>query len=771
MPTMTTPLPTTIAGWLSAYRAGARPAELIPALAARLAEDDPAWILRCDAAHLNAQLDRLAALQREGRALPLAGVPFAVKDNIDVAGLPTTAACPAFAYTPERHATVVQCLLDAGAILIGKTNLDQFATGLVGTRSPYGAVPCPLDPQRVSGGSSSGSASVVARGLVAFALGTDTAGSGRVPAGFNHLVGLKPTPGRVGMNGVLPACRTLDVVSIFALDVADAAHVLAVMEGPDDGPVFQSAAQRPAWLGRLGRTLRVGVPADVAALDEALGYRVAWTGALARLTTLSPTAAGGAPAWAGEGIEIVPIDMAPFDAVARLLYDGPWVAERHSVVQDLLRTQPDAIDPTVRRVIARAAEFDATAAFEARYRLAELARATETVWQGIDTLLVPTAPTHPTLAAVAAEPVLRNSELGRYTNFVNLLGLAALAVPAGETPAGLPFGVTWIAPGGSDAALAALGTCWQLAAPPGTQPVGAHLPALTAADLQPATQPASAPTLALAVVGAHLQGMPLHGQLVERGARLLARTHTAPRYRLHALPGTVPPKPGLARVGPGEAGHAIALEVYELSVDQVGSFLALIPPPLGLGTVELADGTWVKGFICEPAGLFGAPDVSAFGGWRGYMAAGVTPAAAPVGLSADRLDLPATHAELGPLFDAYEAALMANDVEALTGFFWDDPRVTRYGIADRQWGAEALAAWRAGVPAPNFTRQLLHPRVLGLGPDVAIVQVEFLRSDTPLRGFQTQTWARMAGLGWKIVAAHVSMIEWPHPLQASPATD
>ena len=763
MPTMTPPLPTTIAGWLAAYRDGARPEALIPALAARLAEDDPAWILRCEAAHLSAQLDRLAALQREGRALPLAGVPFAVKDNIDVAGLPTTAACPAFAYTPERHATVVQRLLDAGAILIGKTNLDQFATGLVGTRSPYGAVPCPLDPQRVSGGSSSGSASVVARGLVAFALGTDTAGSGRVPAGFNHLVGLKPTPGRVGMDGVLPACRTLDVVSVFALDVADAARVMAVMEGADDGPVFQSAPLRPAWLGRLGRPLRVGVPADVSALDVALGYRVAWAGALAQLTTLSPTAAGGAPAWAGDGIEIVPIDLAPFDAVARLLYDGPWVAERHSVVRDLLRTQPDAIDPTVRRVIARAAEFDATAAFEARYRLAELARATEAVWQGIDVLLVPTAPTHPTLAAVAAEPVLRNSELGRYTNFVNLLGLAALAVPAGETLAGLPFGVTWIAPGGSDAALAALGTCWQLAAPAGAQPVGAHLPALTPADLHPAAQPASAPTLALAVVGAHLQGMPLHGQLVERGARLLARTHTASRYRLHALPGTVPPKPGLARVGPGEAGHAIALEVYELPVDQVGSFLALIPPPLGLGTVELADGTWVKGFICEPAGLLGAPDVSAFGGWRAYMAAGVTPAAVPVGLAADRLDLPATHAELGPLFDAYEAALMANDIEALTGFFWDDPRVTRYGIADRQWGAEALAAWRAGVPTPAFTRQLVHPRVLGLGPDVAIVQVEFLRSDTALRGFQTQCWSQLAGRGWKIVAAHVSMIEWPHP--------
>ncbi|MFM2059872.1 MAG: allophanate hydrolase, partial [Pseudomonadota bacterium] len=318
--------PLTLHDWRAAYRSGARPAELLAALLARLAADDPAWIMRCDAARLQAQLARLAEREAAGAALPLYGVPFAVKDNIDVAGWPTTAACPAYAYTPTRHASVVERLLDAGAVLVGKTNLDQFATGLVGTRSPYGAVPNPIDASRVSGGSSSGSASVVARGLVPFALGTDTAGSGRVPAGFNHLVGLKPTPGRLGMQGVLPACRTLDVVSVFALSVADAAEVLELIDGPDDGPVFQCHPLRPAWLGRLGRPLRVGVPADTAELDAGLGYPAAWAAALERLTTLAAADGAEPPAWAGAGIEIVPVDLTPFFAVAQLLYDGPWVA-------------------------------------------------------------------------------------------------------------------------------------------------------------------------------------------------------------------------------------------------------------------------------------------------------------------------------------------------------------------------------------------------------------------------------------------------------------
>lgn len=588
----------TLADWRAAYADGARPSDLLAPLLAQRSVDDPAWIHRCSATFITAQLDRLAT--SEARALPLYGVPFAVKDNIDVAGLPTTAGCPAFAFTPERHATVVQRLMDAGAVLVGKTNLDQFATGLVGTRSPFGEVPNSFDAAYVSGGSSSGSASVVARGLAAFSLGTDTAGSGRVPAGLNNLVGLKPTPGRVPMAGVLPACRTLDVVSVFALTVADAAQVMAVIEGADDEPAFQTLPLQPPWLGRTGAPLRVGVPASPGC-DAALGYDLAFDEALAQLR-----------AW---GLQPVPIDMTPLFDVARLLYDGPWVAERYAVVQSLIEQTPEVLDPTVRRVIGAAVGQDAVAAFRARYALEDLRRQIAPLWQAIDVLMVPTTPTCPTRAAVAADPVLRNSELGRYTNFVNLLGQAALAVPSGISRSGLPFGVTFIAPGGSDAALASLGARWEAAR---ALPLGHRLRAARPADTALAALPAAAPTLAVAVVGAHLAGMPLHGQLVERGCRLVERTTTAPHYRLYALPDTVPPKPGLARVVDG--GVAIELEVYDMPAAAVGSFLALIPHPLGLGSVQLADGRWVKGYICEGMGLAGALDISAHGGWRAWRA-------------------------------------------------------------------------------------------------------------------------------------------------------
>jgi allophanate hydrolase len=602
----------TLSDWRHAYRDGASPRTLLAALRQRLVDLSPpgAWITLAGTADLEAAVaalesraarhpDRAAAL----RAMPLFGVPFAVKDNIDVAGLPTTAACPAYARTPLAHAFAVARLVEAGAVCMGKTNLDQFATGLVGARSPYGRPSSTFAPERVSGGSSSGSAVAVARGDVAFALGTDTAGSGRVPAGFNNLVGLKPTPGRVSNAGVVPACRTLDCISVLALEVADAAAVLAVMEGPDPADAFsnfRTGAAQPK------RALRVGVPATPLFHGD-LGYPACFAQAMAQVAALGHTT--------------VPIDFGPLFAVAKLLYSGPWVAERHAVVQALLERDPLAIDPVVRRVIEVADDFTATDAFRAQYELRDAQRATAALWADLDLLMVPTAPTHPTHAEIDADPLGANAQLGTYTNFVNLLGWCALALPAGFTAGGLPFGVTFIAPGAADAALARFGQTWEAAV---ALPLGAtgRTPAArpTPADA-PGLWPASEATVPIAVVGAHLSGLPLNGQLTERGATLREAVFTAPHYRLFALPGTVPPKPGLLRVA--EGGAAIAVEVWDMPVAAVGSFLALIPPPLGLGSLELADGRLVHGFLCEAHALAAARDVTAFGGWRAFLAAGM----------------------------------------------------------------------------------------------------------------------------------------------------
>jgi allophanate hydrolase len=535
--------------------------------------------------------------------MPLFGVPFAVKDNIDIAGVPTTAACPAFSYTPEAHATVVARLIEAGAVWVGKTNLDQFATGLVGARSPYGRPSSAFAQDRISGGSSSGSAVVVARGDVAFALGTDTAGSGRVPAGFNNIVGLKPTPGRVSCTGVVPACRSIDCVSVLALTVADAARVLAVIEGPDSSDAYSAFRLGPA----LPKTvLRVGIPrlpvftGETADVDA---YATAFDKAAAHLHAL--------------GHDVVRLDFAPLLAVARLLYGGPWVAERHAVVQALLERDPAAIEPTVRRVIEGARSFSATDAFRAQYLLRDARRDTAALWQQVDLLMVPTAPGHPRHIDIDADPLGANALLGTYTNFVNLLGWCALALPASFTGNGLPFGVTFVAPGAADAALARFGLGWEASL---KLPLGATGRRFTPASEGAATQPwpAGAPTLPIAVVGAHLSGLALNAQLVERGATLREATQTAPHYRLFALPNTVPPKPGLLRVN--EGGASIAVEVWDLPLDAVGSFLALIPSPLGLGSMELADGHWVHGFLCEAHALEKARDVTSFGGWRNFVA-------------------------------------------------------------------------------------------------------------------------------------------------------
>lgn len=546
-----------------------------------------------------------AAGKALGFALPLAGLSFAVKDNIDVAGAPTTAACPAFDRLPKAHAAVVQRLLEAGASLAGKTNLDQFACGLNGTRSPYGEVPNAFDARYVSGGSSSGSAYVVAAGEVDFALGTDTAGSGRVPAGLNNIVGLKPSRGLLSTFGVVPAAQSADCVSIFARTVATAVDVLLAAVGHDARDPYS----RDLALSRkpLPAHFRFGVPDRLSFFGDAAAER-AFNDATARLLAM-----GGSP---------VTISYAPLAEAAALLYESALVAERYAAVREFFDAHGDEVIEPVRGILASGRNYSAADVFEAQTRLRAIAQQVEPMWRDIDVLLVPTAPTHYTREQMRADPVVLNRNLGAYTNFVNLLDYAALSVPSSLRPDGLPFGITLIGPCGSDLALADLGQRYHHATGLAQGATGVPLPEPRAI---PGLAAPDAGTLPIAVVGAHLSGMPLNAQLTERGAKLLRATTTSPFYRLYALPGTVPPKPGLQRVVEGNEGAAIALEVWAVPLAQVGSFLSLIPPPLGLGSVELADGSWVKGFICEGHALAGAQDVTHHGGWRAYVASRATP--------------------------------------------------------------------------------------------------------------------------------------------------
>jgi allophanate hydrolase len=581
-------------------RGGLTPTRLIEEILTRIAArgDDHVWIHRLSPDDL---LSFARGLEARGSAgMPLYGVPFAIKDNIDLAGCPTTAACPAFAYGARESATVVQRLIDAGAMPIGKTNLDQFATGLNGVRSPYGAPSSALAADYVSGGSSSGSAVAVAAGLVSFSLGTDTAGSGRVPAAFNNLVGLKPTRGLVSAQGVVPACRSLDCVSIFALTAGDAGDVLSIAKGFDPADPFSrresatAGAQRPRDI----RGVRFGVPqpGQLEYFGNAAGE--ALFGAMLRLIQRL-------------GGEVVEIDFAPFLETARLLYEGPWVAERYVAIRDFIDRQPESLHPITRQIIGGGAKPLAADAFAAYYRLKELQRLVEPIWRTIDVLITPTAGRHYTIAEMLAEPVKLNSNLGYYTNFMNLLDLAAIAVPAGIQTDGSPFGVTLAAPAWSDQALCELGDILHRAQDLKLGALDHTLP-----PRRPAPASAFDGVVRLAVCGAHMSGLPLNHQLTERGGRLNRRCRTAALYRLFALPGGPPARPGLLRV---ENGRAIEVEVWELPSASFGSFVAGIAAPLGIGALELEDGEQVKGFLCEAYGTKDARDITELGGWRRYL--------------------------------------------------------------------------------------------------------------------------------------------------------
>jgi allophanate hydrolase len=570
------------------------PAEIMVQLMDRadLAEQRHIWISRLSREQV---MSHVRALQsRAIDDLPLYGIPFVIKDNIDLAGVPTTAACPPFAYTPSRSASVVQRLLDAGAIPLGKTNLDQFATGLVGTRSPHGACRNSFNAEYISGGSSSGSAVAVATGLASFSLGTDTAGSGRVPAAFNNLVGLKPSLGRLSTRGVVPACRSLDCVSIFALTAPDAASVLDVAEGFDPEDPYARKVGNAAI-----PNLRFGVPRrEQLQFYGDSEYERLFDASIARLESSG-------------GIR-VEIDFAPFLDAARLLYEGPWVAERYAAVGRFMDAHPDALFPVTAQIIAGGRTPSAVEAFEGEYHLKALKRASESAWSHVDFIVTPTAGTIYTIAAVDADPIRLNARLGYYTNFMNLFDLAGVAVPAGFRSDGLPFGITLVGPQASDRALLALADTEHRRS---AATLGATNVQLSASSgVAPAL---AAGYIALAVCGAHMDGLPLNHQLRDRGGYFLQHTHTSPSYRLFALPGGPPHRPGLVRVPRG--GAAIDIEIWALPTETLGSFVASIPAPLGIGKVELESGAVVSGFICEGYAASGAADITEFGGWRAYI--------------------------------------------------------------------------------------------------------------------------------------------------------
>ena len=570
------------------------PTQVVDAILARCTaySDRNIWITLLDRDRLHRYARDVEARGIESQ--PLYGIPFAIKDNIDLADVPTTAACPDFAYTPTRSATVVERLMSAGAIPLGKTNLDQFATGLVGTRSPYGPCRNAFDPNYISGGSSAGSAVSVALGLASFSLGTDTAGSGRVPAAFNNLVGLKPTCGLLSTRGVVPACRTLDAVSIFALTADDAAQIAAAAQGYDTQDPYSRAS--PAVPGaNFNERFRFAVPqAEQLEFFGNTEAQALFARSVERLKAMG-------------GVASV-IDFADFLETARLLYNGPWVAERYQAIREFIEHQPNSLHEVTRTITLAAQNISAADAFAALYRLQELKRRTAGIWKNIDIIVTPTAGTIYKVEEVLARPIELNSNLGYYTNFMNLLDLSAIAVPAGFLRNALPFGITFGAPAFSDGALLDLARRWQTAFP---------LPLGATSDHKEIKLSNPAPGHAyVAVCGAHMSGLPLNHQLIDRGGRLVAVTHSAPKYRLYALPGNDVRRPGLVR---SNTGFEIELEVWEIPVEAFGSFVTGIPAPLCIGKIDLNSGESVHGFLCEHHATTDSEDISIFGGWRSYL--------------------------------------------------------------------------------------------------------------------------------------------------------
>lgn len=555
------------------------------------------WITRLTIEQVMAYVAVLS--EKSIDALPLYGVPFVIKDNIDLVGIPTTAACPEFAYTPGKSATVVRRLIAAGAVPLGKANMDQFATGLVGTRSPHGAGNNSFNPEYVSGGSSSGSALAVALGFASFSLGTDTAGSGRVPAAFNNLIGLKPSCGLLSNTGLVPACRSLDSISIFALTAPDAHTVLQVAQSFDaDDPWSRAPAVSTHAGGMQTESFRVGVPRS----EQLQFFGDSEYARLFAMACSNLEALGGI---------VVELDYSPLLETARLLYEGPWIAERYAAIETFIEQHPEALHPVTREITLMARGRTAIDAFKAQYRLQELKRAAAAVLMQADVFMTPTAGTIYKIAELEADPIRLNSNLGYYTNFMNLLDLAAVAVPTGFRQDGLPFGITLFAGRDTDESLLRLADRLQHASVGTVGATGWRLPAQRLPPLLPGFMP-------LAVCGAHMQGLPLNRQLSERGAYLLERTRTTAQYRFHALPGGPPYRPGLVRVDQG--GMQIEVEVWALPQTQWGGFVADIPAPLCLGQVQLEGGSQVTGFLCEVHAVAAARDISSFGGWRNYLA-------------------------------------------------------------------------------------------------------------------------------------------------------